>query len=65
MVIASGVAPFKPLVVYITLNARAKTLDDINDHKVAAEKRLESHDEQLMLIILVVSRYNTQVYCDR
>ncbi|PNX92343.1 hypothetical protein L195_g015478 [Trifolium pratense] len=31
----------------------AKALDDINGHQVAAGKRLESHDEQLMLIISV------------
>jgi hypothetical protein len=37
----------------------------INAHQVTAEKRLESHDEQLMLIIPVVGRYNTCGYCDR
>jgi hypothetical protein len=31
---------------------------------MAAGKRLESHDEQLMLINLVVGRYNMQGYCD-
>ncbi|PNX76337.1 hypothetical protein L195_g032283 [Trifolium pratense] len=31
----------------------AKALDDINGHQVAAGKRLESLDEQLMLIIPV------------
>ncbi|PNY01471.1 hypothetical protein L195_g024768 [Trifolium pratense] len=36
----------------------AKTFDDINDHQVAARKRLESHDEQLMFIIPVIGRYN-------
>jgi hypothetical protein len=32
----------------------------LNDHQVAAKKRLKSHDEQLMLIISVAFRYNTQ-----
>ncbi|PNX68393.1 hypothetical protein L195_g063957, partial [Trifolium pratense] len=32
---------------------RAKALDDIYGHQVAAGKRLESLDEQLMLIIPV------------
>jgi hypothetical protein len=32
--------------------------------QVATGKRLESHDEQLMLIILMVGRYNMQRYCD-
>ncbi|PNX65123.1 hypothetical protein L195_g054379, partial [Trifolium pratense] len=37
-----------------TLNPHwAKALDGINGHQVAAGKRLESHDEQLMLIIPV------------
>ncbi|MCI63866.1 hypothetical protein A2U01_0085123, partial [Trifolium medium] len=40
-------------------------LDGINGHQVAAGKRLRSHDEQLMLIIPMVGRYNTQRYCDR
>ncbi|MCI58800.1 hypothetical protein A2U01_0080055, partial [Trifolium medium] len=43
----------------------AKTLDGINGHQVAAGKRLKCHDEQLMFIIPVVGRYNTQRYCDR
>jgi hypothetical protein len=34
----------------------------LNVHQVAAGKRLESHDEQLMLIIPVVGRYNMQRY---
>ncbi|PNX82934.1 hypothetical protein L195_g038971 [Trifolium pratense] len=33
----------------------AKALDDINGHQVAAGKRLESLDEQLMLIIPVTA----------
>jgi hypothetical protein len=37
----------------------------INAHQVTAGKRLRSHDEQLMLIISVVGRYNMQGYCDR
>jgi hypothetical protein len=37
----------------------------INAHQVAAGKRLKSHGESLMLIILVVGRYNMQGYCDR
>ncbi|PNX79605.1 hypothetical protein L195_g035591 [Trifolium pratense] len=36
----------------------AKTLDGIYGHQVAAGKQLESHDEQLMLIIPVNGRYN-------
>jgi hypothetical protein len=32
----------------------------INAHQVTAGKRLESHDEQLMLIIPVVGRYDTR-----
>jgi hypothetical protein len=32
---------------------------------VAAGKQLESHDEQLMLIIPMVGRYNMKGYCDR
>ncbi|PNY17854.1 hypothetical protein L195_g014607 [Trifolium pratense] len=36
-----------------TPTLKAKILDGINDHQVAAEKRLESLDEQLMLIIPV------------
>ncbi|MCI37234.1 hypothetical protein A2U01_0058458, partial [Trifolium medium] len=42
----------------------AKTLDGINGHQVADGKRLKSHDEQLMLIILVVGRYSMWRYCD-
>ncbi|PNX62687.1 hypothetical protein L195_g053112, partial [Trifolium pratense] len=66
---ASGVVPFQTSVkrnevVYLqALNAQpqrwAKALDGINGHQVAARKRLKSHDEQLMPIILVVDRYNT------
>ncbi|MCI37448.1 hypothetical protein A2U01_0058672 [Trifolium medium] len=41
-----------------TLNAGPRPL-------MAARKQLESHDDQLMLIIPVVGRYNTQGYCDR
>jgi hypothetical protein len=37
----------------------------INVHQVTSEKRLESHDEQLMLIIPVVGRYITRRCCDR
>jgi hypothetical protein len=37
----------------------------LNDHQVVAGKRLESHDEQLMFIIPLIGRYNTQRYCDR
>ncbi|MCI10463.1 hypothetical protein A2U01_0031556 [Trifolium medium] len=50
-----------------TLNPErwAKALDGINGHQVAAEKRLKSHDEQLMLIIPVVERYSMWRYCDR
>ncbi|MCI26551.1 hypothetical protein A2U01_0047747, partial [Trifolium medium] len=64
-VTVSGVAPFKPLlkrrgIVY--LQGWAKTLDGINGHKVAAGKRLKSHDEWLMLIIPVVGRYNMLGY---
>jgi hypothetical protein len=36
----------------------------INVHQVTSEKRLESHDEQLMLIIPVVGRYITRRCCD-
>ncbi|PNX72206.1 hypothetical protein L195_g028096, partial [Trifolium pratense] len=41
-----------------SLQRWAKTLDDINGRQVAAGKRLESNDEQLMLIIPVNGRYN-------
>ncbi|MCH91234.1 hypothetical protein A2U01_0012160, partial [Trifolium medium] len=41
----------------------AKALDGINGHQVAAGKRMKSHDEQLMY--LVVGRYSTCGYCDR
>ncbi|KAK2415853.1 hypothetical protein QL285_038301 [Trifolium repens] len=41
-----------------------KSLMTINAHQVAVEKRLERHDEQLMLVISVVGRYNTYGYCD-
>ncbi|PNX82099.1 hypothetical protein L195_g038126 [Trifolium pratense] len=43
-----------------TLNPQcwAKAFDDINGHQVAAGKRLENHDEQLMLIIPVNDIYN-------
>jgi hypothetical protein len=37
----------------------------INAHQVTAEKWLESHDEQLILIIPVVGCYNMHRYCDR
>jgi hypothetical protein len=37
----------------------------INVHQGTARKRLKSHDEQLMLIILMVGRYNMQRYYDR
>jgi hypothetical protein len=37
----------------------------INAHQVTAGKRLKSHDEPLMLIILMVGRYNMHEYCDR
>jgi hypothetical protein len=37
----------------------------INVHQVTAEKRLKSHDEQLMLIIPVVGRYDTRWYRGR
>ncbi|MCI23041.1 hypothetical protein A2U01_0044219, partial [Trifolium medium] len=43
----------------------AKNLDGHLCHQVAAEKWLECHDEQLMLIIPVVGRYNMQGYYDR
>ncbi|MCI37910.1 hypothetical protein A2U01_0059137, partial [Trifolium medium] len=46
-------------------SAGPRPLMAINGHQVAAGKRLGSHGEQLMLIIPVVGRYNTQVYCDR
>ncbi|PNX90056.1 hypothetical protein L195_g046179, partial [Trifolium pratense] len=36
-----------------TPTLKAKALDGIKDHQVAAGKRLRSHDVQLMLIILV------------
>ncbi|PNY13186.1 hypothetical protein L195_g009835 [Trifolium pratense] len=51
-------------VVYIALSAGPKSFDDVNGHQVAARKGPESHDEQLMFIIPVVGRYNTQTYCD-
>jgi hypothetical protein len=43
----------------------ANALDGINGHQMAAGKRLKNHDEQLMLIIPVVGRYNMRKYCDR
>ncbi|MCI85123.1 hypothetical protein A2U01_0106402, partial [Trifolium medium] len=43
----------------------AKALDGINGLQVAAEKRLKSHDEQLMLITPVVGRYGMRRYHDR
>jgi hypothetical protein len=36
----------------------------INAHQMTVGKQLESHDKQLMLIILVVDRYNMFGYCD-
>ncbi|PNX66865.1 hypothetical protein L195_g063252, partial [Trifolium pratense] len=39
--------------IYIAPQRRAKALDDINGHQVAAGKRLVSLDEQLLLIIPV------------
>jgi hypothetical protein len=51
--------------VYIAPNAGPISLMAINAHQVTAEKRLESHDEQLILIILVVGCYNMHRYCDR
>jgi hypothetical protein len=37
----------------------------INAHQMTVGKRLEIHDEQVMLFILVVDRYNMYGYCDR
>jgi hypothetical protein len=37
----------------------------INVLQVIAGKRMKSHDDQLMLNIPVVGRYNMQRYCDR
>jgi hypothetical protein len=51
--------------VYIVPSAGPKSLMPINIHQITAGKRLESHDEQLMSIILVVGRYNRRRYCDR
>jgi hypothetical protein len=49
--------------VYIALSARPRSLMIINAHQVIAGKRLKSHDEQLMLIIPVVGRYNMLTIC--
>jgi hypothetical protein len=38
---------------------------EINAHQMTVGKRLEIHDEQVMLVILVVDRYNMYGYCDR
>ncbi|MCI55399.1 hypothetical protein A2U01_0076649, partial [Trifolium medium] len=55
--------PLQEWSIY-SLQCWAKALDGINGHQLAAEKRLKSHDEQLMLIISVVGRYSMQRYCD-
>jgi hypothetical protein len=62
------------IILYLTLcnekyiyspQCWANALDGINDHQMAAGKQLKNHDEQLMLIIPVVDRYNMRKYCDR
>jgi hypothetical protein len=51
--------------VYIALSAGPKQLRPINAPQVSAGKRLNNHDEHLMLIIPVVGRYNMHEYFDR
>jgi hypothetical protein len=46
-------------------NTGLRPLMTLNDHQMAAGKRLKNYDEQLMLIIPVVGRYDTHMYYDR
>ncbi|PNY15093.1 rhamnogalacturonate lyase B-like protein [Trifolium pratense] len=46
------------LYIIYSPQREVKVLDDINGHQVAAGKRLESYDEQLMFIIPVNDCYN-------